>query len=134
MAYSPVEWNTGDVITAAKLNNMDDGIADNETKIEEINTEMDDMFITRTYSCSYSVDANPGYVTITNAMLNRTNIEGYSPVAIIDFYSGNRLIVPFSVRAGVEGSTSAVAFMLNTSNSAISDQAFTINILYKKNR
>lgn len=134
MAYSPVEWNTGDVITAAKLNNMDGGIADNDAKITDINTEMDDMFITRSYSCTYSVDASPGYATITNAMLNNTGVAGYSPVAITSFYSGNRYIVPFSVRANAEGSTTAVAFMVNTLNSAIADQVFTVVILYKKNR
>lgn len=27
MAYTPTEWKTGDVVTAAKLNNMENGIA-----------------------------------------------------------------------------------------------------------
>lgn len=40
MAYSPVEWNTGDVITAAKLNNMDGGIIANEEAINDINTKV----------------------------------------------------------------------------------------------
>lgn len=40
MAYSPVEWNTGDVITAAKLNNMDNGIIANEEAINNINIKV----------------------------------------------------------------------------------------------
>lgn len=30
MAYTPTEWKTGDVITAEKLNNMEQGIVNNE--------------------------------------------------------------------------------------------------------
>lgn len=40
MAYSPVEWNTGDVITAAKLNNMDGGISANADNIESLSTNL----------------------------------------------------------------------------------------------
>lgn len=49
MAYSPVEWNTGDVITAAKLNNMERGIINNESVLDEIGgTEMYNSTITVT--------------------------------------------------------------------------------------
>ena len=33
MAYSKTTWATGDVITAAKLNNIEDGVAANDTAI-----------------------------------------------------------------------------------------------------
>ena len=35
MAYIPTEWETGDVITAAKLNNIEDGIVANEEAITD---------------------------------------------------------------------------------------------------
>lgn len=35
MAYTPTEWETGDVITAAKLNNIEDGIVANEGAIAD---------------------------------------------------------------------------------------------------
>lgn len=35
MAYTPTEWETGDVITAEKLNNIEDGIVANEAAIAD---------------------------------------------------------------------------------------------------
>lgn len=35
MAYTPTEWETGDVITAAKLNNIENGIVVNEEAIDD---------------------------------------------------------------------------------------------------
>lgn len=35
MAYTPTEWETGDVITAEKLNNIEDGIVANEESIAD---------------------------------------------------------------------------------------------------
>ena len=35
MAYTPTEWETGDVITAEKLNNIEDGIVANEEAIAD---------------------------------------------------------------------------------------------------
>ena len=40
MAYIPTEWETGDVITAAKLNNIEDGIVANEEAIAEISVDL----------------------------------------------------------------------------------------------
>ena len=31
MTYTPTEWKTGDVVTAEKLNKMEQGIADNSS-------------------------------------------------------------------------------------------------------
>lgn len=35
MAYTPTEWETGDIITAEKLNNIEDGIVANEEAIAD---------------------------------------------------------------------------------------------------
>ena len=40
MAYIPTEWETGDVITAAKLNNIEDGIVANEEAIDSLEEEV----------------------------------------------------------------------------------------------
>ena len=39
MAYTPTEWKSGDVITAEKLNNMEEGISDSNVLI--VNTHWD---------------------------------------------------------------------------------------------
>lgn len=36
MSYTPTIWNTGDVVTAPKLNNIEQGIKDNETVFVEV--------------------------------------------------------------------------------------------------
>lgn len=133
MAYNPVEWNTGDVITAAKLNNMDNGIDANDTFSNNLNDNLQDYFIVRTYTATYSVEASPNYVNITNTMLNRTPIDGYTPVGIVGWYTGNRYVIPLHIKANVETPTPMVVALLNTSNVAVTDATFTIYILYVKN-
>ena len=39
MAYTPTEWKTGDVVTAAKLNNMENGIAGATAMIIHLNEQ-----------------------------------------------------------------------------------------------
>lgn len=130
MAYSPVEWNTGDVITAAKLNNMDNGIADNESNIELLSHKIGNTFLIRSYNATFSIEASPGFTAITNNMLNRTPINGYKPIAILGFYCGTRYIVPFAINADYETSDGVIANLLNTSSNAISNLTFNIKILY----
>lgn len=51
MSYIPTEWKTGDVVTAEKLNNIEDGIASNETLLIEmdyVNGESSDVYIKST--------------------------------------------------------------------------------------
>lgn len=35
MSYTPTNWKKGDIVTSAKLNNMEDGIKDNEHIVAE---------------------------------------------------------------------------------------------------
>lgn len=87
MAYSPVEWNTGDVITAAKLNNMDNGIINNEEEINNLTNKTESIgeVITQTsgsvqltadteYHPVYSIDITKGtYIIIVTAVISASN-------------------------------------------------------------
>lgn len=42
MAYTPTNWQDGDIITAEKLNNLEQGIAANEQGIEDTTLEFSD--------------------------------------------------------------------------------------------
>lgn len=132
MAYSPVEWNTGDVITAAKLNNMDGGIVNNEDNINELSSNLDSYFMIRTYTATYSIDPSPNYVNIDNTALNRTVINGYKPVAVAGWQTGNRYAVAQHIKPNIETSTGSVVTILNTGSSAINDSTFTLYVLYVK--
>lgn len=54
MAYTPTEWETGDVITAAKLNNMEQGIEDASSQSMPVNVLSDLVnmvfYLDKTYS------------------------------------------------------------------------------------
>ena len=43
MAYTPTNWETGDIITAVKLNNMESGIADCDTAISALKEDIGDL-------------------------------------------------------------------------------------------
>ena len=43
MAYTPTEWETGDIITAEKLNNMEGGIDENDTAVIELDSNIGDL-------------------------------------------------------------------------------------------
>lgn len=42
MAYTPTNWQDGDIITADKLNHLEQGIAANEQAIEDTTLEFSD--------------------------------------------------------------------------------------------
>ena len=43
MAYTPTNWETGDIITAVKLNNIESGIADCDTAITALKEEISEL-------------------------------------------------------------------------------------------
>ena len=43
MSYSPHTWVTGETVTAAKLNNMESGIADNDAAITNLQEGESDL-------------------------------------------------------------------------------------------
>ena len=42
MAYTPTNWQDGDIITAAKLNKMEQELVNNEQAIEDATLQFDD--------------------------------------------------------------------------------------------
>ena len=56
MAYTPTEWETGDIITAEKLNNIEDGIVANEEAIAETQSK-DILVITGDLTADLSFNA-----------------------------------------------------------------------------
>lgn len=52
MSYTKTTWQTGDTITAEKLNNIENGIEANETAISQIDTSGDAYIVTYTSSPS----------------------------------------------------------------------------------
>ena len=53
MSYTKTTWETGDVITAEKLNNIENGIEANETAISQVGTSL--MTVTYTYDSETKV-------------------------------------------------------------------------------
>lgn len=41
MAYTKKTWTTGEVLTATGMNNIEDGVAANDTAITELNTTVE---------------------------------------------------------------------------------------------
>jgi hypothetical protein len=59
MAYIPTEWETGDIITAEKLNNIEDGIVANEEAIADALQEI-------VFSANYPESAPTSFVPTCN--------------------------------------------------------------------
>ena len=74
MAYTKQVWNNGDVITAEKLNNLENGVAGSYPYI----------------NCEYSVDSTQSTVTCTNTFEELCAIaEAGTPIkAFIDVWGG----------------------------------------------
>ena len=64
MAYTPTVWETGDVITAAKLNNMEQGIEDAQNP-EDAHAK-DTLVVTGTLEIPITLDS--GTITITGGL------------------------------------------------------------------
>ncbi len=141
MAYNPVEWNTGDVITAAKLNNMDNGIVANENAINDTNDSVTDL---RTYfdetigasmgrkSFTYTYTANANAeIAITGSDLGIPgSVAGFTPVAICAYNTGNANVFARSMAAHASAAGAAVR-LKNTSASAVSAE-FSITVFFIK--
>lgn len=131
MAYSPVEWNTGDVITAAKLNNMDKGIVDNENEITNVAEKADSIFKIVQYSYRYT--AQPGdnnYTNITAGDFGITEIPGYKASAILSFYSGSIYTTFIGIRGDITNAVSSVVTLYNHNANAAVTENCVIKILY----
>lgn len=66
MSYTPINWQTGDVITAEKLNKMDNGWGVEDTQLfsETVTTVMDDTPYAMV-ELTYSAEINSDVLTVT---------------------------------------------------------------------
>lgn len=65
MAYTPTEWKNGDVITAEKLNKLENGVSNGPLEVEIITTEEDgDEIMTLNKTWQEIYDAFPNVYTI----------------------------------------------------------------------
>lgn len=136
MAYSAVEWNTGDVITAAKLNNMDNGIVANENGISELSTHLDETIRgsmgRKSFSFDYTIPAN-GAISISGGDLGITgSVPGFVPVAIYFFDTGNSDVLVREIAAHATATGAAVR-LKNVSNSSVT-ATFNLGLFFIKNQ
>lgn len=89
MAYEKQTWQTGDVVTSAKLNHMEDGIAAAGhivgTRIDETDWS---VVLTSTWAEVKALcESGPVYIFSDNSDTSMTNIS-YAPVAGVMSYNG----------------------------------------------
>lgn len=97
MSYTPTTWQTGDIVTADKLNNIENGIVGVETDVSQLKSEIDYkweennkrfVFSDNLYDAD-SVTAN-GYISNTNGTVityNGWSYCDYIPVDDTESYS-----------------------------------------------
>lgn len=109
MGYIPTEWQTGDIITAAKLNKAEEGIAaagpvmipaeyDAVTSTITLSASYDDLeALEGQLVCAYFTDAASAYrVMVLNALFEREStyyaefltlrwVEGSHPATMVNF-------------------------------------------------
>lgn len=95
MSYTPINWQTGDTITAEKLNKMDNGWGVENTQLfsEPVTTTAGDFWNTATLTYSTAIDAPAITVTFdgtdyTCARTDRQVADSYS-------YGGTLPMTPF---------------------------------------
>ena len=71
MAYTPNTWKSGDVVTSAKLNNIENGIADGGVTIVNATTEDDVTTLDRTWQEIY--DATIAFLKDSNGFIGTIN-------------------------------------------------------------
>ena len=95
MAYTPTVWETGDIITAEKLNNMEGGIAANDAALTDIMSDItdlsDEIFISDTVQLeSGSLDTTAGTDVVNAARLRTVKFFNLSVKKVVfssDYYT-----------------------------------------------
>ena len=98
MSYIPTEWQTGDIITAAKLNNIENGIVNNEEAIDDAELKVLE------YDIEGELVANPYSTnTFSSVKINVTGGSGDSYFDVTDIsrcvlklnFSNNKTVFAF---------------------------------------
>lgn len=82
MAYTKHTWTTGEVITAGRLNNMEDGIADagNGGEVLVVGLQEDDVTLNKTWQEIFNAFMSGGCVMHKTATVPTGTINNYYPV------------------------------------------------------
>lgn len=103
MGYIPTEWQTGDIITAEKLNKAEEGIAANSklvyvAKANVGEGQLQPVFTQGTFADACAVLDAGGLVVLQFSI---ANLEGYSEYISCKYYpEGTPAIELFSVQLG----------------------------------
>lgn len=81
MGYNPTTWESGDVISSAKLNNIENGIA---SAVLKVNTIMDEQAGTVTLDKTWQEILNASYAVIVSP--NESN-EGFGFIMVTSIYT-----------------------------------------------
>ena len=106
MSYEKQTWETGDIVTSAKLNHMEDGIAESEgnngllavslteTGIDKSINELMTAFNNHIPVCLYSVEEYENRVFYLTILVSHVLI--YGNIAVFASNDGTETIVQFS--------------------------------------
>lgn len=100
MAYNKHTWEYGETITASKLNNMEDGIANADTKVGDLTTDVSDLKNTNqgliplafTLTQNKMIDGTDGEERASNASRyasDAINVENLTKVNLYSAFRGN---------------------------------------------
>ena len=125
MAYNKHTWEYGETITASELNNMEDGIANADTKVGDLTTDVSDLKNALNSKFVYGKNLiNPDDIstgTLISAADGRTetnasyNTSGYIPIA-----SGQSITISPNCRKFIAFDTSKTAIQSTYINAGVS--------------
>ena len=92
MPYEPTNWKSGDVVTSAKLNKMEQGIAGAGVLVVNATTEDDTTTLGKTWQEIYDA----GFCVICIEAGSQVLDKLYEPVLSVHEDSGNYLVAAFT--------------------------------------
>ena len=109
MAYEPTVWKTGDVVTAQKLNKLEDGLANVESGGIVLHVVIDET------SGSKTLDKTFG--EIKSALLAGKSV-------IVNYHS---LLEPIILQDGIESASKGTIYVLKTDEDYIKYDKYTVS-------